>query len=139
MTPDAAPQGPAQTRWLAYDYALIRVVPHVHRCFFVNIGVVLHARQARFLAMRVFPERDHLATLCPDLDLDLVDRFLAAYEQVCTGGADAGPIGLLPPSERFHWLTAPRSAVLQASDVHGGRTADPAGTLDQLFDDLVRL
>ncbi len=116
-----------------YDYATVRVVPGVHRGDFVTVGVVLHARTAGFLAARLHRHRAWLAARCPGLDIDLLDRFLAAYEQVAEGGPEAGPVGLYPPSERFHWLTAPRSAALQTSPVHTGRAADPAAVLDRLF------
>ena len=121
------------TRRLDYDYAIVRVVPRVHLCTFVNVGVVLHARTARFLDARFALDRDLLAHVCPSVDFDLVERYLGAFERVCHGAQDAGPIALLPPSERFHWLTTPRSAVLQPSEVHAGRTRDPQVTLEQLF------
>lgn len=116
-----------------YDYATVRVVPCVHRGDFLTVGVVLHARTAGFLAARIRRDAAWLAARCPDVDADVLLRYLAAYERVAEGGAHAGPVGLLPPSERFHWLTAPRSAVLQTSPVHTGRTSDPAATLDHLF------
>lgn len=116
-----------------YDYATVRVVPCVHRGDFATVGVVLHARQARFLAARLCRDAEWLAARCPSLDAALLDRFLDAYARVAEGGPEAGPVGLYPPSERFHWLTAPRSAVLQTSTVHTGRTTDPAATLDHLF------
>lgn len=116
-----------------YDYATVRVVPCVHREEFATVGVVLHARTARFLAARIRRDADWLAVRCPGLDTGTLDRFLAAYERVAQGGPEGGPVGLLPPSERFHWLTAPKSAALQTSPVHTGRTADPAATLDRLF------
>jgi hypothetical protein len=119
--------------WHDYDYAIVRVVPQVHLCTFLNVGVVLHARTAGFLGGRFHLDDAPLLGLCADVDLPLVARYLDAYRRICEGGAGAGPIGLLPPSERFHWLTAPRSAVLQPSDVHAGRTADPQATLDHLF------
>lgn len=119
--------------WHDYDYAIVRVVPQVHLCTFVNAGVVLHARTAGFLDVRLRFDPERIAVVCPGADLVLVERYLDGYRRVCAGGAAAGPIGLLPPSERFHWLTAPRSAVLQCSDVHAGRTTDPAATLDHLF------
>lgn len=120
--------------WHDYDYAIVRVVPQVHLCTFVNAGVVLHARTARFLDARFHLDPERLALLCPDVDLPMVERYLDAYRLVCAGGTGAGPIGLLPPSERFHWMTAPRSAVLQCSEVRAGRTSDPAATLEHLFD-----
>lgn len=116
-----------------YDYATVRIVPCVHREDFVTVGVVLHARTAGFLAARLRRDTDWLATRCPALDVAMLDRYLDAYERVAQGGAEGGPVGLYPPSERFHWLTAPRSAAIQTSPVHTGRTADPAATLDHLF------
>ena len=121
------------TDWADYDWAVLRVVPHVHVEMFVNVGVVLHARTRGYLGLRVARDLDRLGRWAPGLDLDRLGRYLEAYHAVAEGGAGAGPIGLLPPSERFHWLTAPRSAVLQSSDVHAGRTRDPAATLDRLF------
>lgn len=123
--------------WMDYDYAVMRVIPHVHLCTFVNVGVVLHARTAGFLDARFDVNRELLAQVCPGLDVELLERYAGAYEQVCRGGANSGPIGLLPPSERFHWLTAPRSAVLQASEIHAGRTSDPEATLHHLFSEYV--
>jgi hypothetical protein len=118
--------------WIDYDYAILRVVPRVHLCSFVNVGVVLHARTAGFIGMATHVDRSQIARLFTDLDLDVLDRSLDAYERVCRGQADGHPISLLPPSERFHWLTAPRSAVIQCSEVHGGRTRDPEATLRRL-------
>ncbi len=128
----STPHAPAPD-WIDYDYAVVRVVPQVHLCTFQNVGVVLHARTAGFLDARVYLNRSHLQLLCPTLDMELVERYLDAYLRICHGTADAGPIGLLPPSERFHWLTTPRSAVIQTSEVHAGRTHDPAATLEHLF------
>jgi len=121
------------TDWVDYDYAIVRIVPRVHCCAFVNAGVILHARTARFLGARVQLDRDQVANLDAAVDLDLADRFLATYRQICDGADGSGPIGQLPRSERFHWLTAPRSTVLQTSPVHGGRSHDPECTLDALF------
>lgn len=119
--------------WIDYDYAVLRLVPHVHLCTFENVGVVLHARTIRYLDLRIRLDRERLATRYTTLDLDLAERTLDAYHHICKGGAEAGPIGLLTPSERFHWLTAPRSAVLQISEVHAGRTRNPEVTLEQLL------
>jgi len=116
-----------------YDYAVVRLVPCVPREAFVPVGVVLHARQARYLGARLRLEPDWLAAHCPGLDPEIAGRYLRAFERVAAGGTEAGPIGLLPPSERFHWLTARRSAALQTSEVHTGRTSDPAAALADLF------
>ncbi len=114
-----------------YDWAVLRLVPDVCRGGGEPVGVVLHARRARFLGLRLRPDAP---ARCPGVDAALLGRFLDGLARVAAGGADAGPIGLLPPSERFHWLTAPRSTVLQPSPVHTGRAADPAAALDALYD-----
>lgn len=121
----------------AYHYAVLRVVPHVHLGAFVNVGVVLHARTVEFLGMRALTEPDALRALVPDVDIDLLVKYLACYEGICRGDEAAGPIALLPPSERFHWLTSPRSDVLQASPVHVGLGDDYRRALDELYDRFV--
>lgn len=122
-------------RWHAYDYALVRVVPRVQTEQFVNVGVVLHARTAQFLGLHLHLEAD---MVLPDpLSASLLHSHLGAYAQIADGGAEAGPIGLMPPSERFHWLTAPRSAVIQTSALRAGRTTDPGATLARLFDQYI--
>lgn len=126
------------TDWIDYDYAVVRVVPRVHLGAFVNVGVVMHARTARFLETRLHIDRDCLAAFDDSLDFDLLERCLDAYRQICEGSDESGPIGRLSRSERFHWLTAPRSTVLQTSPVHSGRTRDPVRTLDDLFVQYVK-
>lgn len=116
-----------------FDYAVVRVVPLVHLCTFQNVGVVMHARTENFLDTRLYLNRNHLTMLCPRLDIELVERYLNAYQRICRGDPEAQPIALLPPSERFQWLTTRRSAVLQTSDIHCGRTRAPLETLEQLF------
>ena len=120
-----------------YDFALLRVVPRVHTGAFANVGVVLHARTAEFLALRTVKGRDALARLAPGIDPDLLGRYLDSCAAICAGDERAGAVALAPPSERFHWLTAPRSDVLQSSPVHEGICDDPAVELDALFDAYV--
>ncbi len=124
--------------WIAYDFAVLRVVPHVHLGAFVNVGVVLHARTVEYLGMRLLSDPKALRRLVPEVDIDLLVRYLECYQRICEGDPVAGPIALLPPSERFHWLTAPRSDVLQASPVHEGLSHDPVRALEELFSELVR-
>jgi hypothetical protein len=121
-----------------YSYAAIRVVPRPERGEFVNVGVVLFARTARFLEARVELDRARLRAFAPWLDLAPVERHLATFVAVAAGAPDAGPIAALAPSERFHWLTAPRSTVIQPAPVHSGRCADPRIALDGLLAALVR-
>ena len=119
--------------WTAYHYAFLRVVPHVHLGEFTIVGVVVHARTAGFLGMRSILDVGALEECAPGVDHELLGRYLRQYEAICAGDPDAGPVALLSPSERFHWLTAPRSDVLQPSPVHVGLGPDPAAELDRLF------
>ncbi|MDB4883542.1 MAG: hypothetical protein JWL95_2308 [Gemmatimonadetes bacterium] len=121
-----------------YDFAVLRVVPRVHLGAFVNVGVVVHARTAEFLALRVLDDESALAARVPGVDTALLARYLRSCVAICAGDASAGPMALAPTSERFHWLTAPRSDVLQSSPVHEGMCEDPQSALDDLFDEYVR-
>ena len=120
-----------------YDFAVLRVVPRVHLGAFVNVGVVVHARTAEFLALRAVTDERLLAAHVPGLDAELLARYLRSCEAICAGDVTAGPMALAPPSERFHWLTAPRSDVLQSSPVHEGISDDPRRALERLFDEYV--
>lgn len=121
----------------AYHFAVLRVVPHVHLGAFENVGVLLHARTTGFLGARIAASPDRLRARFPSLDTELLGRYLRCYEGICAGDPAAGPVALLPPSERFHWLTAPRSDVLQTSPVHVGLSDDPARALDELFAEFI--
>ncbi|HEX6589822.1 MAG TPA: DUF3037 domain-containing protein [Longimicrobiales bacterium] len=120
-----------------YMFALLRVVPHVHLGGFSNVGVVLHAPTREYLGVRVVRDAAELRRRVPDADIELLERYLASLCAVCEGDERAGPIALGSTSERFHWITAPRSDVLQASPVHEGLAADPARALDELFETFV--
>ncbi len=128
-----SPESPVE--W--YSYAVVRVVPRVEREEFVNVGVVLFARASNTLCARIRLDPSRLLTLDPQADLNLIASHLRAFESICRGDPDAGPMGELPLSERFHWLTAPRSTVIQVSPVHEGRAADLKSTLDELFEGYV--
>lgn len=124
-------------RWIPYAFAVLRVVPHVHLGTFSNVGVVLHARTAEFLGMRVLTDAEELQRRSPGVDRDLLLRYLRSCEAICRGDPAGGPIALLSQSERFHWLSAPRSDVLQPSPVHNGLCRDPAEELELLFRSMV--
>jgi hypothetical protein len=117
----------------AYEYALIRAVPRVERGEFINVGVVLFCRERRYLAARLGLDEPRLRALSPGLDLELLREQLSHIPIICAGGRPAGPIGELPAHERFRWLTAPRSAIVQPSAVHVGLCADPQAVLDRIF------
>jgi hypothetical protein len=122
---------------IAYDFAVLRVVPHVHTGAFAPVGVIVHARTAEFLGMRVITDRKKLASRAHGIDVGLLVKYLKSCEAICNGDANAGPIALAPPSERFHWLTSPRSDVIQCGPVHEGVSNDPASALDALFWSMV--
>ncbi|HWJ23044.1 MAG TPA: DUF3037 domain-containing protein [Gemmatimonadaceae bacterium] len=123
----------------AYDFAILRVVPHVHLGTFVPVGVMVHARTAGYLAMRVVTDPAELRARVPGVrDAELLARYLRACEAVCAGDAEAGgAVALAPTSERFHWLTAPRSDVIQSSPVHEGLCDEPAKALEELYEAYV--
>jgi hypothetical protein len=125
----------------AFEYAVLRVAPRVERGELVNVGVVLFCRTRRFLGVRVdLGERQEAAlrALAPDVDLDAVRAHLASIEAILGGEATGGPIAALDAPERFRWVTAPSSTVIQPSDVHGGMTDDPEASLSELFEKLAR-
>ena len=127
----------SQEQWISYNFAVLRVVPHVHTGVFVPGGVVLHARTEEFLGVRVITDSSELAKRAGDTDVELLSRYLESCREIGEGQISAGPIALAPPSERFHWLTAPRSDVIQSGPVHEGLSRDPRQTLDELFATLV--
>lgn len=127
----------SKREWIAYNFAVLRVVPHVHTGAFVPVGVVLHARTSEFLGVKLITEPDELSKQALDADVEILSRYLKSCAAIANGELTAGPIALAPPSERFHWLTAPRSDVIQAGPVHAGLSADPVATLDDLFATLV--
>lgn len=122
----------------SFDYAVVRVVPRVEREEFLNAGVVLFCLERGFLDARVELDRPRVAALAADADLDAIRAHLEAIPRVCAGGPAGGPIGALSQRERFHWLTAPRSTMVQLSPVHSGLCDDPVRALERLFERLVR-
>ena len=121
----------------SFDYAIVRVVPRVERGEFLNAGVILFCPTRAWLAARVHLDRERLKVLAPEADPDTIETHLAAIPKVCAGGSDAGPIGALSQSQRFHWLAAPRSTIIQTSPVHAGIHHDLDAALAGLFEKLV--
>jgi hypothetical protein len=121
-----------------YDYAVIRVVPRVERGEFVNAGVIVSCPAQKFLEARIELDAARLLALDPHVDLESIRAHLESFPRICAGGPDAGPIGQLPPRERFHWLIAPRSTVIQVSPAHTGRCGDAPALLEHLMDTMVR-
>jgi hypothetical protein len=121
----------------SYDYAIIRVVPRVERGECVNVGVILFCRTLDFLDVCIQIDDARLLALAPDLDLQELRQQLETMALICAGRSESGGIGQLSQSERFHWLVAPRSTIIQTSAVHCGLSCNPSATLRQLLATLV--
>ena len=122
----------------AYDYAIVRVVPRVDRGEFVNAGVIVSCQTRDFLAARIELDAMRLLALDPNADLESIRLNLTSVVRICEGGTHAGPIGTLAQRERFHWLVAPRSTIIQTSPVHSGRCDDPHRVMEHLLNSMVR-
>ncbi len=116
----------------SFDYALLRVVPRVERQEFINAGVVVYCPEKRYLDARIRLDLERLKALWPQVDTGLVEQHLEAVPRICAGDPAAGPIAQLSQRERFHWLTAPRSTIIQPSPVHTGVCDSTEGVLDRL-------
>ena len=123
----------------SFDYAIVRVVPHVEREEFLNVGVILSCQAADFLKAMFHVDAKRLSALAPELDIKEVQSHLEAIQLICQGGEQAGPIGRLPRRARFDWLVAPRSTVIQTSAVHTGLCSEPEKALEQLLRKMVSL
>ena len=121
----------------SFDYAVVRVVPRVERQEFLNAGVILFCLERDFLQARVAVDEARLRALWPETDVALVRQHLEAIPRICAGSPDGGPIARLSLRERFHWLVAPRSTILQVSPVHSGLSESPERTLEELFRQMV--
>src|SRR5215510_15415400 len=121
-----------------YDYAIIRVIPRVEREEFVNVGVIVSCPAQGFLEARLELDEQRLLALDATLDIAIVRDHLAAIPTICVGGEQAGPIGQLSQRERFHWLVAPRSTVIQTSPTHTGSARDLDSVVERLLETMVR-
>ena len=121
-----------------FQYAVVRVVPRVERGESLNAGVIVLSRPRKFLGARIALDEARLRAIAPDADPATILPHLEAIERIASGDPSAGPIAELSFAERFHWLTAPSSTVVQPSEVHTGLCDDPEGELDRLFERLVR-
>ena len=135
MSPE--PSVSATVKRHPFEYAIVRVVPRVERGEALNAGIVLHSRAGRFLGAKTLLDETLLAAMSPDCDPEIIRDHLSTIELIAAGDLAAGPIAALSAPERWHWLAAPSSTVIQASEVHTGLSTDPAATLDHLFRTLV--
>lgn len=133
---DLPPRPASASAW--YSYAVVRVVPRPEREEFVNAGVILFAPERRFLGAAIELYAERVRALAPEADVAQIEQHLRVFQSVADGDGAGGPIAALPQQDRFHWLTAPRSTVIQTSPVHTGRCADPSAALAELLAELVR-
>ncbi len=122
----------------SYDYAIVRVVPRVEREEFVNVGVIVSCPRKEFLEARIEVDENRLKALDAGIDIEAIRAHLASIPAICAGGAQGGTIGRLSRRERFDWLVAPRSTIIQTSKVHTGRCTDPSTLLEHLLNTMVR-
>lgn len=120
-----------------FEYAVIRVVPKVEREEFINVGVILFCKQPAFLGVRYHLDPPRMLALCATVDTAEARSQLMAFQEICAGKTEGGPIALLDPASRFRWLTATRSTVVQTSKVHPGLSSNAAETLEKLYAALV--
>lgn len=120
-----------------FDYAVIRVVPKVDREEFINAGIILSCPDKDFLEADFHIDEEKLKVLDPEIDIEIIKAHLKAITEICNGGIGAGGLGKLSKRERFHWLTSPKSTIIQTSPVHSGYCIDPAEKLKQLLEQMV--
>jgi hypothetical protein len=121
----------------AFQYTILRVVPHVERGERINVGVVLYSPERKFLGARVGVDRERLLAIAADLDIDALTRHLESLIAIAEGSPDGGALAHLPQSERFGALSAPSSTIVQPSEVHTGICEDGGDELEELFARLV--
>ncbi|MCR8668614.1 DUF3037 domain-containing protein [Aestuariibaculum sp. M13] len=122
---------------IKFEYAIIRLVPKVERGEFFNIGAIVYAKQKKFLGVKYHIDNLKLEAFCKDIDINLINKYLEAWELVCEGKKEGGRIGALDLPDRFHWLTASRSTIIQSSEVHSGLCENPEKTLNDIFQKFV--
>lgn len=121
-----------------YEYAIIRIVPRVERGERINVGIILFCTSQKYLGMLYEVNEERIRAIQPEADIDEIKNVLDGFEKVCCGVDNSGTIGALKPAERFRWLTATRSTLIQISEVHPGFTTNPVETLKTLFEKLVQ-
>jgi len=120
-----------------YEYAVLRLMPRVEREEFLNIGIVLYTHRPKTLHFLYEMPLYKLEILYPELDLQLIDSYLCTYQQICLGNTEYGTISTLPIQERFRWITATRSTMIQCSKIHSGFSTDIEVTVEKLMQELV--
>ena len=120
-----------------FEYAVLRIVPKVEREEFLNVGVVLYCPKQKFLQVLFHLDNERIKAFACDLDIPEIGQYLQAFEKICAATKDSGPIGKMALADRFRWLTATRSTVVQTSKTHTGLCKDAKETLERLYKQLV--
>jgi hypothetical protein len=120
-----------------FEYAIIRFVHRVEREEFMNIGVILFCKDEQYLQMKYVLSASKIKSISPQIEVEEIEQHLQAFAKICCGLPDSGAIGELPPAERFRWLTATRSTMIQSSKVHPGLCVNPQDALEKLFVEMV--
>ncbi|PQJ32432.1 hypothetical protein BST92_11065 [Nonlabens arenilitoris] len=116
-----------------FEYAVIRIVPKVEREEFFNVGVILFCKRKKFIGIKYFINPEKLMAFNPDADITVFEDYLNAWKIICDGSPTSGKIGAMELSDRFRWLSACRSTIIQSSKTHPGLTDDPEKTLEELY------
>jgi hypothetical protein len=122
---------------VTYEFAIIRLVPKVEREEFINIGVILFSKRKKYLGIKYHINKERINAFCDQVDIDMISKYLNAWDLICKGNPDGGAIGLLELSLRFRWLVAKRSTIIQSSKTHPGLCHDPEKVLEDLFNRYV--
>jgi hypothetical protein len=118
---------------VTYEFAVIRLVPKVEREEFLNIGVIVFSKRKKYLEMKYKIDEKRIGAFSPSVDMEQLRNYLEAWQRICKGGAEAGPIGQLDTAMRFRWLAAPKSTIIQCSQAHPGLCEAPEEVLEELF------
>ncbi|MDO5523957.1 MAG: DUF3037 domain-containing protein, partial [Bacteroidia bacterium] len=120
-----------------YEYAVIRLVPRVEREEFFNIGLILFSKKENYIRLEYHLCPKKFGLMQPDLEYEDIIHHLETFKEIAAGRKKCGHIALLEVPERFRWLTAVRSSVLQTSRPHPGKSLDLDKTFERLFEELV--
>ncbi len=120
-----------------YEYAVIRLVPRVEREEFLNVGIILFSKGAKYLNCKFHIHTEKLNLFSTELEIEEIEKNLQAFEKICSGSKDGGALAKWEIPDRFRWLTAQRSSSLQTSRPHNGFSDDLDATMERLFEELV--
>ncbi len=120
-----------------YEYAVVRYVPRVEREEFINVGLAMMCKRRRWIKVAICIPEGKLCAMCPDTDKDILERQLQSFIEIAEGKREAGPVAQYPVEERFRWISAVKSSVIQTSRPHPGLCEDLDATFARLFEELV--